>query len=263
MTKMSSRELRPGGTTFHRVGGREGHWHLHARRRDPSFPLGPDDDVVCPFEFVEVPGLEAEAIIEELRISSPGRTPILFGSTHEAGILFERRENRGKSAEQWLREAEVFDIDGWLAQRAMEFQAEEYTPRRGPWPEQATTYRHLTIPHEILVDEPKRSVIIGLLPTRDPTETAAYLGFGGWNDCPFPPVHVLLARRWHERYGAVQTTCTYETVEFQVAKPISSREEAMSLAMQQFYWCTDSTPETLEHAAAELIGSTVWVFWWD
>ena len=72
-----------------------------------------------------------------------------------------------------------------------------------------------------------------------------------------------MARKWHERYGAVQVTNTYETVEFQVAKPLASRDAALGLAMEQFHWCSDSVPETLEVAAAELIGSTVWVFWWD
>lgn len=260
---MSSLSLRPAGSTFRRIGGREGHWKLQARREDPAFPIGPDDDVICPFDFAEVAGVEAEAAVNELRKMAPGKTPILFGSPHEAGILFERRANRGKSAEQWLLEAEALDLDAWLAGRIDEFRKHEMTPRRGPWPDKARTYYRLTIPDEILVDEPKPSVIIGLLPTTDPTETAAYLGFGGWNDCPPPPVHVLFARRWHERYGAIQASNTYESVEFQIAKPIQDRAEAMRVAIEQMYWCSDSVPETLEHAAAELIGSTVWVFWWD
>ena len=260
---MTALTLRPAGSTFRRIGGREGHWHLHARRRDPAFPLAPDDDVVCPFDFFEVTGTQAEAALAELCETWPGKTPTLFGSPHEASILFERRRNRAKSAEEWLIEADRFDLDVWLSLRAAEFAKHEEFPPRGPWPSEATTYRQLTVPFDILTDAPKPSVIIGLLPTSDPTETAAHLGFGGWNDCPAPPVHILLARRWHERYGAVQVTSTYETVEFRVSKPLADRDEALRLALEQFYWCSDSVPETLEHAAAELIGSTVWVFWWD
>lgn len=234
--------------------------------------MKPDDEVVCPFEFVEVSGMDAEANILELRQCYPTKTPILFGSPYEAGKLLERRRTSiahwGKTADDWLREAETFDLDAWLAERIDRLdtwrkEADEAIPSRGEWPAKAQKYHALTVPEDILLEEVKPTVIIGLLPTRDPTETAAYLGFGGWNDCPKPPVHILMARKWHERYGAVQVTNTYETVEFQVAKPLASRDAALGLAMEQFHWCSDSVPETLEVAAAELIGSTVWVFWWD
>lgn len=265
--------LRPAGSTFRRPGGRDGYVALYAQRtKDPAYPPDPDDDVVCPFDFVEVPGQDAEAAIAGLRQREPNRTPILFGSPYEAGMMLERhdgsRQFTGKSAVDWLRDAETFDLDAWFSERVetlktWQSNCGEVIPARGKWPRNAATYNRLTIPNERLVPGPKPSVIIGLLPTRDPTETAAYLGFGGWNDCPPPPVHILLARQWHERYGAVLVTNTYETVEFQVAKPLTDREDAISLAMEQFHWCSDSVPETLQHAAAELIGSTVWVFWWD
>jgi Domain of unknown function (DUF4253) len=261
------------GSAFRRIGGREGSWRLAGNRLHPArqMDLDPDDHVMCPFDFVEVAGKDAEATIGILRKAHPTKIPILFGSPHEAGIMLERGDLtgswRGKSTAGWLRDAETFDLDGWFAERATYWRQHEtegrVIPSRGPWPRKSKTYNRMTVGDEVLWDEPKPKVIIGLLPTRDPTETAAYLGFGGWNDCPSPPVHIQLARRWHERYGAVQVSNTYEQVEFQVAKPLTDRAEALRLALDQFYWCSDSVPETLQSAAAELIGSTVWVFWWD
>lgn len=266
-------KIRPAGSTFRRIGGREGLWRLAGRRLHPdrSIDLDPDDDVMCPFDFVEVSGKAAEATIAALRIACPNKTPMLFGSPHEAGIMLQRGisigEFRRKSTADWLSEAETFDLEAWLGERVAYWRQCEtdgrVIPSRGPWPRMAKTYKRLTVGDEVLWDEPKSSVVIGLLPTRDPTETAAYLGFGGWNDCPPPPVHIQLARRWHERYGAVQVSNTYEQVEFQVAKPLTDKTEALRLALDQFYWCSDSVPETLQIAAAELIGSSVWVFWWD
>jgi hypothetical protein len=119
------------------------------------------------------------------------------------------------------------------------------------------------VPDEILKPGPKPVVIIGLLPTADPTVTAAYLHFGGWNQCPKPPVHIALARRWRERYGAVQVSNTHDSVEFRVAQPLTDREDALALALVQYHYCSDSIPDRLEVAAAELIGATVWHFWWD
>jgi hypothetical protein len=266
--------IRAAGSEFRRIGGRQGYVADFARKfkGKTDYPSDPDDDVVCPFDFVEVPGQEAERVIAELRQARPKQTPILFGSPYEAGMLLERRcasiAIRQKSADDWLREADSFDLKEWFQTRVAEMrdwqaQCGKVVPPRGPWPAQAKTYHRLTVSDDLLTNEPKTKVIIGLLPTTDPTETAAHLCFGGWNDCPQPPVHILLARQWHEKYGALQVSNTYETVEFQVAKPLTDREDALRLAMDQCHWCSDSVPETLQTAAAELLDSTVWVFWWD
>jgi hypothetical protein len=260
--------LRPAGSTFLRVGGRAWHWARHAAARGKEVDRDPDDYIACPFDFVEVPGLDAEATVAHLRADHPRKTPVLFGSPHEAAMLFHRHAFGVKPAAEWLREADKFDLDAWFAQRvaddiAWQARSGKIVPRRGPWPDKARTYTSLTVPFEVITPDPKDSVIIGMLPTSDATETAAYLGFGGWNDCPPTPVHILLARQWYDRFGAIQVSNTYEQVEFQVAKPLTDRETALRLALDQHHWCSDSVPETLQVAAAELIDSSVWVFWWD
>jgi Domain of unknown function (DUF4253) len=262
MARCAGLEIIPAGRAFRRPGGREGHWLLDSPHRYP------DDLVTCPFDFVKVPGQQAEAALDELKRDRPDTTPILLGSPHEAGLLFERMAIWPASADEWLAAAQTFQLDRWLAERQAELDAYceksgETIPRRGLWPETVPSFTRLRVPDEILKPGPKPIVIIGLLPTADPTETAAYLHFGGWNQCPKPPVHIALARRWRDRYGAVQVSNTHDAVEFRVAQPLTDREDALALALVQYHYCSDSIPETLEVAAAELIGAMVWHFWWD
>jgi hypothetical protein len=258
-------EMLPAKRTFLRPGGREGAWKTDPQYRDP------DDHVTSPFPFVILPGDGAEHALEELRRLRPDATPILFGSPHEAGILFERFHIDKLSPADHIARARNLDLDAWLAKRQAEFEKnlekysdpEESFPPRGPWPDDEKPMTNLFVPNELLKPGPKPIVIIGLLPTADPTETAAYLQFGKWNDCPEPAVHICFARRWRDKYGAVQVSNTYETVEFRVAKPLTDRSEALDLAWKQYHYCTDSIPGTLEESGASLIGSTVWHFWWD
>ena len=258
----SSLKIQPTGESFLRPGGREGWWMRRAKIKEP------DDHVTCPFDFVVVPGVEAEQARDILREARPADTPILFGSPHEAGLLLERMSIWPETTRDWLQKAENFDIDAWLAERAdqvneWEKKYSEVIPRRGPWPMKDMAWTNIRVPKDILTDEFHPTVVIGLLPTDDPTEVAAHLRFGGWNDCPLPPVHIALAKRWREKYGAVLVSHTYETLEFRVARPLQDREEAFRVALELFHYNREGVPDTIDSAACELIGSSVWSFWWD
>lgn len=260
---MTALEIIPAGQTFERPGGREGGWMRLFRSKAAT------DHVVCPVDFVITHGAEAEAVCAELRQLRPGMTPIIFGSPHETGILFERRDYTSIVPADLLAEAERLDIDGWLAERRTQNETDEAefgdpNPRRGKWPSGDRAINKLSVPNETLAAwTPKAQVIIGLLPTSDATATAAYLRFGGWNDCPPPPVHVAIARKWRGSHGAVQICNTYDTIEFKVARPITDRKEALDMAMAHYCYCSDRVPDDLETSAAALLGSTVWQFWWD
>jgi len=116
-------------------------------------------------------------------------------------------------------------------------------------------------------------VLIVLMPTDRPWEAAAYLGFGGFNACPAPWVHVAYAREWFTRFGArliALTPCTpesgwHDTLEFEVARPFTSREDAAALAAVHAHYCSDTfdtDPLIVEHAAY-LLGAQLWQLWWD
>ena len=260
---MTGLEIIPAGQTFERPGGREGGWMRLFGSREKG------DEVTCPFDFVVTHGSVAESVCQELKGTHPQSTPMIFGSPHEAGILFERMSWPETSTEALLADATSFDIDGWLAARRAQNEADaiefgDPVPMRGEWPKGDRAIHKLMVPNETLAPKkPKAQVIVGLLPTSDATATAAYLRFGGWNDCPPPPVHIAIARKWRASHGAVQVSNTYETIEFKLARPITDRQEALDMAMTQFCYCSDSVPDNLESSAASLLGSTVWQFWWD
>jgi hypothetical protein len=104
---------------------------------------------------------------------------------------------------------------------------------------------------------------IVLIPTIRPWEAAAYLGFGGWNACPAPWVHVAYAREWSERFGARLLALTHDTLEFEVARPITSREDAAAMAAVHAYYCSDTVSLSIALHAAYLLGAPLWQFWWD
>ncbi len=256
---MSGLLVKPAGSAFFRPGGREGLWWP-----DPE----DDDHVTCPFDFVEVKGEDAAAAITQLRLKHPDQTPLMFGSPHEAALLFERMELFDETPEDWLAGTPSFDLDTWFEERVSEVkgwqaQSGKVIPERGPWPKHDTRWMNLTVPKDAISDTFHPIIVVGLIPTSESPDVAAHLKFGGWNDCPKPPVHVALAREWRDRYGAVLVSQTYETLEFVVARPVASRDDAERLALEHFHYCRESVPDTLQAAAAELLGAPVWHFWWD
>jgi len=131
----------------------------------------------------------------------------------------------------------------------------------GPWPgpEEQQDFYSTT-----LSDAP--IVHIGMVPTTTPWHIPAYLHFGGWNDCPRTAGHVSLFKRWFELYGALPVNMTHDVLEVYVARPITSKEEAIAVAEEHFWYCPDNVMQgvnTIEALAALLLNASQWYFWWD
>src|SRR5262249_27430523 len=112
-----------------------------------------------------------------------------------------------------------------------------------PWPELPQR------PPDLKCADSSDIVLIALIPTLLPCEAAAYLGFGGFNACPAPWVNVAYAREWSARFGARLLSLTHDTLEFEVARPITSREDAAAMAAVHAHYCSDTYPLMFEHAA--------------
>ncbi len=59
---------------------------------------------------------------------------------------------------------------------------------------------------------------------------------------------------------------TPNVIEYEIASPVGSREEALTLAEQQYRYCRDIVRQgtgTIDTLAAMLLGSRYWLFWWD
>ena len=109
-------------------------------------------------------------------------------------------------------------------------------------------------------------IVVALVPTTDPTSLAPHLRYGDWNDCPSPAVHAAMARRWSQAYGATPVVFAGDVVEYRVARPVATQEQAIELALEQYAYCPDIVlqgTETVERLAAEILVAQYWFFWWD
>jgi hypothetical protein len=97
-------------------------------------------------------------------------------------------------------------------------------------------------------------------------EVPAYLGFGGWNDCPPPELQVAVLREWHREYNAIPVCITSDVLECAVLKPPQTEVEAMKLAAEQWIFCEDIVgqgTQTIRRLAMEIWRSPQWFLWWD
>jgi Domain of unknown function (DUF4253) len=55
-------------------------------------------------------------------------------------------------------------------------------------------------------------------------------------------------------------------MELEAARKPSTKEEALKLAQEQYWFCYDIVEQgvgTIENLAGGLMASSVWYFWWD
>lgn len=104
------------------------------------------------------------------------------------------------------------------------------------------------------------------VPAGEPWQVPAHFYYGDWNDCPAPHIHVSLLKHWYEKFGVHVLSMTQDTLELFVENPVMTREDAMQVAEQQFVYDCDlihQGSETLSALAETLLGSRLWLFWWD
>lgn len=111
-------------------------------------------------------------------------------------------------------------------------------------------------------------ILIVKIPVSNPWEIAAWLPFGSKRYGHPSPKHIIaIAKRWYEKYGAVICAVSYQTIQFQLPKPIKSQSEAYALAKEQYFFCQDICFEMIDQPlgtlADSLMKSNVWYFWWD
>jgi len=253
------------------------------------------NDVRIPFPHVRVTGLAARSTLDNLQREHPTATPIIVGGDGDSlHLLFdERLAFPPEELEEFIERS--LQGDGWslhlayerelhdrMLPRLKELNAGEIIIRTlSEWPRLDETVNPADVAEVInqpWPEPPHQStdlscaassdiVLIVLIPTVRPWEAAAYLGFGGINACPAPWVHVAYAREWSTTFGARLLVLTHDTLEFEIARPITSREDAAGMAAVLARYCSDTFDTDLldrkvEHAAY-LLGARLWQFWWD
>ena len=110
------------------------------------------------------------------------------------------------------------------------------------------------------------TLLVVKIPTTNPWELAAYVPMGGFNDCPLPHEQVAIFKYWHEKYDVYPAVVSYDIWELYVEKPVKTIDEANTLAMEKFGFCSDIVHQgigSVKALANGLVGSSVWYFWWD
>lgn len=191
--------------------------------------------------------------------------PLILGDDDSVGHLLDLAPPEGEPVERIIEASARVDVDALLASRR-EDDEDEAADVVGEWPDDVVPSRRLQVPYSYSTGRPVEHLTLATLPISQGWQSAAVLGWGGWNECPMPAEHVALHRSWADRYGAEVVCMTLDIVEMHVARPPATREAAMALAHEQFAYCSDIVlqgTESVSALAAELLDSPFWFFWWD
>ncbi|KQZ60987.1 hypothetical protein ASD67_17025 [Sphingopyxis sp. Root1497] len=236
-----------------------------------------------PYERIEVPGAQAMARWDALRTARPDVWPVIVGGDEDlariadqmamtdlppAATTLAAAAKLAHPKSLWdLRDKEKADWHGYLkAHPELGPEDEDYVADLGDWPAVPPQETGLTVAEDILTRRPYPHAHILLLPTVQSFEVPAYLKWGGWNACPPPEIHVAAMRRWGEDYGAEIVGITGDVINMRVKRRPATREEAISLAREQYAYCADIVDQGVEDIAtlaAGLMASDWWYFWWD
>lgn len=223
------------------------------------------------FRTIAVPGASARGEWQRLRAlhATSGLYPVVMGDDESAGRLLEPRdEEPGSDAITILHEAGMLIAPDWFADRL-------HTEQQGnddvdwlkiePWSATSTPVETPTVLHGAN-GRPHKQVHIALLPILRPSDAFAVLGWGGWNDCPYPAEHVSLHAYWADRFGSEVFAITDCEVECLVANPPSEIALCNDLAVQHALYCDDLHSQvygSMKNLAYALYRSERWYFWWD
>lgn len=223
--------------------------------------------IQLPYKYIVAPGKDALNTSLKLRQDYKGKiTPVIIGSYDDAKNLSEALKNNNELSKNIIKNSLYYSAETLKQSRLKEDKAFYSSVNPGKWPKVKTPIKRITSNTDILSGEYLKEVYIVLVPTGNSYEVPAYLKFGGWNDCPSPEEQVGILRYWYKKYGAQVISITSDVVECTVDNPPNSKEEALNLAKEQFYYCSDIVfqgANDISTLAATLYKSKYWYFWWD
>lgn len=204
-----------------------------------------------------------------VRGKSEGFTPVLVASDDILDETLEFAVNGGYSAAAVIEQG----TDAKAGKAFLDQRFDEYFTKSGvPMEELVGDYddepeRITGLSSAFGMTNKTREMILFEVPTVNPWEIAAYIPFGGWNECPTPKEMTDVLRYWFENYGAVPAAITHDTLELivpspaVVSDPLELAKEHCAFTVDRLYQGTGSG--TLSEVAESLKVSSVWFFWWD
>jgi hypothetical protein len=238
-----------------------------------------------PYEVVETSAESALATWEELKTAGRG-APVVLGDDDLDNLLFPFDPKEWatlKPIKEILAAAEAIKFPDDLYKRRRDecaesmvyfrqiasladFDEKECEAPIGDWPAETSYGADLSVVYKIATRQLKSTVPIALIPTDDPTAIPAYMQWGNWNQCLAPAYHVAALRAWRDRYGAELIGLGADTINLRVSRKPATREEALELAREHYFYCNDIIDQGIgsyRALAAGLMASDWWYFWWD
>jgi hypothetical protein len=241
---------------------------IFSRSNAPS-SSGSEDrtEIEFPFPLEAVSGKEAPERLDALIFEggAGGFLPVMVGDAESALGVAANRMLVDRTPEAILDAALKVDLDQWMIKTASS-DGDWYDAVEGDWPKNDHPTQTLVAHKSALTRRPLKEVYIARIPAVEWWEIPAYLGTGGWNECPEPEVHVAFFKRAFDRYGAEPRSMTADIVEFVVKNPPTTHDEALELARAHFVYCPDIVhqgTQTLKALASTLVNAPIWYFWWD
>lgn len=159
--------------------------------------------------------------------------------------------------------ATTFDVNEWASVKVKDKARKDLDISLGSWPT-GTLKRSLNVHPsgwEVLLGG---DTCAAVLPTANSWSAPAYLPFADLDQCSAPYIHVALAKRWCEQFGAEIVAITSYTIEFKVNRPPTSRATCEQLAWEHLLYAPECLGEdTIRDYAYSLIGNETWFFLWD
>ncbi len=217
---------------------------------------------VGPFKTVCLPGVSALKQVEVYRRAFANGSrlyPFLVGDENDLSELLQGLSPPEDGGRAHIAEARALNVAAWL---------KEHSPKSaGRWPKETvpTLKTPLSLFHT-LSQELKATMVIGLIELDHPSELFARMGYGDWNGCPPPSVHMALHAYWHHQYAAEPIAISASVVECLVAKPPTDKADALKLARAHRGYCDDVVEQglgTTGRLASSLLEAKYWYFWWD
>ena len=238
-------------------------------------------------KIITVPGSNAMDEMKRLlgQRASTGLHPVLFGSKDSADFIYKGslgvKDPAAIIAESLQIDvakliAEFYHPDEWEDGREEDEQAEEEWIMDESDSEAGEDDVETGDDDELDLSSAKQgrklleTVHIGLLEIAQPWQVFAHLGWGdentGGQDIWGSAMNCAIHRRWQEEWGAEVVALQETVIECFVARPPLTRRDAMRLAREQYYYCSDIVHQgvgSIPELADTLMGYNQSYFWWD
>jgi len=185
--------------------------------------------------------------------------PFIVGTDDELATFREYLSPPEDGGAAYIAEAATINAAEWLKSKAPK--------SRTAWPKKPiqpiTAFSSL---YDVLSNVLKPEVNIAFVQVQNSWEVFAKLGYGDWNDCPAPHIHVALHHYWAETYKSSPIAISSDIVECYAPLAPSEQKDALKLAREHFAYCYDIVEQgtgTVGKLASSLQGSKIWYFWWD